>query len=150
MKKYIVKLTDHQRQRSGRMVERGKAKGYKIRHARILLLVDQGEWGPGWTDRMAAESLGININTVWQVRKRFVLKGFWPALGRRYRTNYPCKIDNNVKARLIAIACSEPPEGHEDWTYKLLAEKLVELKIVDSVSCMTICNAMQNTGLGEM
>lgn len=134
-KKYVVDLSDSQRQELKDCVEKGQTTAYKIRHAHILLKADAG-----WKDAQIAEAFGCHVQTVYNVRRRFVEKGFSEALGRSERQEPPCqrKLDGAGEARLIALSCSQPPEGFRRWTLRLLAAKLVELQIVESISPETV------------
>jgi transposase len=148
-KKYVVELTSEERKQLTALVKKGKTAGYKIRHAQMLLKVDQGKKGPGWPDGRVSEAFAAHITTVERLRKRFVEEGLGAALERHNRKNYARKLDGDAEAHLIAVACSEPPEGHNEWTLRLLADKLVELKVVDSVSHMTVSRALKKTNLSR-
>ena len=130
-KKYIVRLTAEERERLKALVSKGRTSAQKIGRAQVLLKVDAD--GPNWTDEQTAEAFGMRTNTVADIRQRFVEQGLEAALdrkqqdGRRRRR----KLDGAGEARLIALACSEPPEGRARWTMRLLADKLVELEVVD-------------------
>jgi transposase len=145
MKKYLVELTSEERRQLEGLVKKGKVAGYKIRHAQMLLKADQGKQGPGWHDKQIAEAFGAHLTTVERLRKRLVEEGLEAALGRHKRQNYTRKLDGEAEARLIAIACSEPPEGRNEWTLRLLADRLVELSVVDSVSHMTVSRTLKKT-----
>ena len=134
-KKYVVDLSDSQRELLKDCVEKGQTTAYKIRHAHILLKADAG-----WKDAQIAEAFGCHVQTVYNVRRRFVEKGFSEALGRSERQEPPCrrKLDGAAEARLIALSCGQPPEGFRRWTLRLLAAKLVELEIVESISPETV------------
>lgn len=134
-KKYVVDLSDSQRKLLKDCVEKGQTTAYKIRHAHILLKADAG-----WTDAQIAEAFGCHVQTVYNVRRRFVEKGFSEALGRSERQEPPCrrKLDGAGEARLIALSCGQPPEGFRRWTLRLLAAKLVDLEIVESISPETV------------
>jgi transposase len=138
MKKYVVELTSEERRQLEGLVKKGKVAGYKIRHAQMLMKAEQGKQGPGWHDKQIAEAFGAHLSTVERLRKRFVEEGLQAALERRKRQNYTRKLDGDAEAQLIAIACSEPPEGRNEWTLRLLADRLVELSVVDSISHMTV------------
>lgn len=142
-KRYIVRLTDEERQSLHALVSAGKAPAYKIKHAHILLLVDAD--GPNWTDEHVAEALGCHLNTVANVRQRFVEHGLEAALGRRKRDYRPRLVDGEVEAHIIALSCSAPPEGHARWTLRLLADRLVELDIVPSISHETVRLVLKKT-----
>lgn len=146
MKKYIVELVEDERRTLRKTIKAGRAAAYKIRHANILLKADQAEGGPGWTDRRIAEAYGCSIGTVENVRERLVVEGIDAAIDRRREgMGRPRKLDGDAEATLTMIACGEPPEGHSRWTVRLLADKLVELEVVDSCSRMTVQRAMKKT-----
>ena len=137
-KKWIVELTLEEREYLLNIINKGKAAAYKIKHANILLKTDQGEHGENWIDEDIAKAYHCRANTVRNVRKRFVEEGLERALGRNKRKNYKRKLDGDQEAQLIALACSEPPAGASRWTVVLLAEKMVQLGIVEDVSPSTI------------
>jgi transposase len=145
VKKYIVRLTEEERKGLGSVVSKGRASARKIGHARVLLKVDAD--GPNWTDEEAAEAFGIRANTVRDIRQRFVEEGLEAALERKRRTEPPIprKLDGAREARLIALACGEPPEGRARWTLRLLAGKMVELAIVDGISHETVRRTLKKT-----
>lgn len=144
MKKYIVELTAQERQELCSLVRRGKAAAYKIKHANILLKADAK--GPAWRDKDIAEAFGCHVTTVENVRRRFVLEGFAAAVGRRREgVGRPRKLDGDAEARLTVLACSDPPDGRTRWTMRLLAQKLVELEVVDSCSRMAVQRTMKKT-----
>jgi len=145
MKKYVVELTSQERRQLEGLVKKGKVAGYKIRHAHMLLKADQGKQGPGWRDKQIAQAFGAHLTTVERLRKRFVEQGLDAALERNKRQNYTCKLDGDAEARLITIACGEPPEGRNEWTLRLLADRLVELSVVDSISHMTVSRTLKKT-----
>jgi len=148
-KKYVVELTSEERKQLTAMIKRGKTAGYKIRHAQLLLKIDQGKHGPGWSDGKAAEAFAAHITSIERLRKRFVEEGLEAALERHNRKNYTHKLDGDAEAHLIAIACSEPPEGRSEWSLRLLADKLVELNVVDSVSHTTVNRTLKKTNLSR-
>lgn len=145
MKKYIVELTAEERKQLKQLVNCGKTQAYRIKHAQILLKADQGKKGENWTDEKIVEAFGCHVTTVENIRRRFVEQGLEAALGRAKRGPQPhrCRLDGDAEATLIALACSEAPEGHGRWTLRLLASHLVELGVVDSVSHMTIQRVMK-------
>jgi transposase len=148
-KKFVVELTSEERKQLTMLINKGKTAGYRIRHAQMLLKIDQGEHGPAWSDTRVAEAFGAHITTLERLRKRFVEEGLEAALERHNRKNYTRKLDGDAEAHLIAIACSEPPEGRSEWTLRLLADKLVELNVVDSVSHMTVSRTLKKTNLSR-
>ena len=144
-KKYIVRLTPEERSELKDLVSKGKTQAYRIRHANILLAVDAD--GPDWTDDQAAEAFGCHRNTVRNVRQRLVERGLEGALGRQEQLNPRRQrvLDGEGEARLIAIACSRPPEGRARWTLKMLADRLVELEVVESISDQTVRRTLKKT-----
>ena len=146
-KKYVVRLTSEERATLQRLVSVGKAAARKILHARILLAADQGPQGPGWRDEQIAQGLTAHPRTVANVRQRLVEQGLDAALDRKKRLSPPIppKLDGKVEAHLIALRCSLPPQGRMRWTLQLLADKVVELKIVDSLSYETVRRALKKT-----
>lgn len=148
MKKYVVELTPEERRGLRDLARKGKAAAYKIRHANILLHADQGDEGPTWRDAKVAEVFGCHETTVENIRKRFVLEGLDAAVTRRREgVGRPRTIDGEAEAKLTVLACSKPPEGQPQWTLRLLADKMVELEIVDQCSRMTVQRTMKKTNL---
>lgn len=148
-KKYIVELTSEERKQLKGLIDKGKVAGYKIRHAQMLLKADQDKHGPGWTDEAIVESFVGHRTTVENLRKRFVLQGLDAALERQKRPSGYGKLDGEAEAHLIALACSEAPDGYEKWSLRLLADKLVQLGIVDSCSHMTVQRTLKKTNLSH-
>jgi transposase len=145
MKKYVVELTQDERRELRDLVKKGKA-AYRIKHAHILLKADQAKGGPGWTDEQIVEAFGGHVTTVANVRKRFVMEGFEAAVGRRQEgVGRPRKLDGDAEAQMTMITCSDPPEGHTRWTIRLIADRLVELNVVDTCSRMAVHRAMKKT-----
>lgn len=139
IKKYIVKLSREERADLHHLIAQGQASARKLAHARILLKADSGEAGPGWTDQAISEALEVGTATIERVRERFVEEGLAAALPRhRPHTPRLRKMDGEQEAHLIALVCSQPEEGQERWTVQLLANKLVQLHIVESISRETI------------
>ena len=134
-RKYRVQLTGEERQELKALVSRGRAAAYRQTHARILLLSDEAQGDGAMKDEEIARSLQIGSATVERVRRRCVEEGVEAALGRREQLRRrPKKLDGSGEAHLIALACSDPPEGRASWTLKLLADRLVEREIVASIS----------------
>jgi len=145
-KKYIVTLTEEERQSLHAMLSRGKAAARKLMHARILLKADAAPGGPGWNDAAIAEGLDVGRATVERVRKRFVEEGVQAALERRKpRRQYRRKLDGDGEAHLIAVACSKAPEGRSRWTLRLLANRMVALEHVDQLSYETVRQVLKKT-----
>ena len=149
MKKYVVELTADERRQLKRLIRCGKSEAYKIRHAQILLKSDQAQGGAGWPDRAIAEAVACHITSIENLRRRFVEHGLEASLGRSRRGPQPHrrKLDGDAEATLIALACSEAPEGRSRWTVRLLADRLVELGVVDEISHMTVQRVMKKTSL---
>jgi len=138
-KKYIVTLTEAERQTLRTLLTRGKAAARKLMHARILLKADASSEGPAWKDQQIAESLEVGTATVERVREQFVEEGFEAALERRKpRRIYERVLDGDGEAYLIALACQKPPEGRSRWTLRLLADRMVQLDHVEAISCQTV------------
>ena len=147
-KKYIVSLTSSERNFLEQLTKKGKIAVYKMNHARILLKADINQKGGGWTDRQISESLDIGHATIERVRQRFVEFGIESALNRREQKNRRQKIiDGEKEAYLIAIACSETTAGKSNWTLRMLADKMVELKYLEQVSTETIRQTLKKTNL---
>jgi|SRR5271166_2855936 len=147
MKKYLVSLTDEELQFLHRLTAAGKASVLKVTHARILLKADQADGGPAWPDERIAEAFEVGLSTVARLRQRFVEQGLEAALSRKKqeRPSRTRKLDGRAEARLIALACSAPPEGRKEWSLRLLADRLVELEIVDAVSDETVRRVLKKT-----
>ena len=146
-KKYPVILNDTERDELKRLIAAGTAPARKLTHARILLKADQGPEGPGWVDDAVAEAVETSQPTVSRVRKHYFEEGLEAALNRRPpKREYHRKLDGEQEAQLTALACSEPPEGQARWSLRLLADKLVELEIVEEeVSYQTVRRTLKKT-----
>ena len=147
MKRYKVTLTAEERQQLADLIAAGKAAAQKLAHARVLLKADAADGGPAWEDARIAEALDCGLRTVERVRQRFVERGLEQALGRKPqdRPSRERKFDGAAEARLIALACSQPPKGRARWTLKLLADRLVELEVFESVSDETVRRTLKKT-----
>lgn len=146
MEKYRVTLTEEERQKLEDISKKGKTEAARITRARILLLADKGEHGPGWTSRMISEAVGVTPRTIEHVKQRFVERGIDQALERSpWKTSKPRLFDGEKEARLIALACSEPPEGRARWTLVLLSEKVVELEIVPHCTPESVRKVLKKT-----
>jgi transposase len=133
MKLYCINLTGEEREELLRFTTTGRHAARKVMHARILLKAHEG-----LKDVQIAEHLDVSVCTVERVRKRCTLEGITAALNPKKRPTREPKLDGEGEARLVQIACSTPPDGRQKWTLHLLADKLVELKVVDSISHETI------------
>lgn len=150
IKRYIVTLTDEERDQLGQLISAGKAAARKLTHARILLKADSRQGGPGWNDPRIAESLDVGRATVERVRRLFVEEGFEAALERRRpRREYERRLDGAGEAHLIALTCSQTPKGRERWTMQLLADKMVALGYVEQISRETVRRTLKKTSLSR-
>ena len=148
MPRYKVTLKLEEREQLEQLTRKGKVAVAKLIHARALLLCDQGEHNsePVMV-KDAAKALGVSTRTIEHIKKRFVQEGLESAIERKPSTRKPnIKFDGEFDARIMQLACSECPEGAGRWTLRLLAEKAIELKIVDSVSTMSIQRSLKKTG----
>ena len=144
-KRYVLKLTAEERAELQLVVRKGKAAAWKVQRSQALLKFDQGRDGPGWTDAKIAEAFGCTSRSLESWRKQAVERGPLSLLERKARETPPRtpKLDGEKEARLTALACSKPPKGRGRWTLRLLGERLVELKIVDSISYETVRRALK-------
>ena len=144
--KYTVCLTDAERARLRTLIGQGNAPARELAHARILLKADQGEGGPGWNDAAIAGALEVCTATVARVRRQYVTDGLEAALQRRMPERvYARTLDGKQEAYLIALACSTPPEGRSRWSLRLLADALVRLEVVETVSYETVRQTLKQT-----
>jgi hypothetical protein len=149
-KRYRVTLTREERDDLTELSSKGKLAVRTVLYARALLLLDQGEHAPNtWTVAPVAEALGTTSRSLEKLKRRFVEEGLSEAIERKKREKPPrdIKFDGKFEAQLLALACSEPPEGKSRWTIRLLAEKVVALQIAESVSAMTVCNTLKKMNL---
>lgn len=144
--RYKITLTQAEREELTAMTRHGKSTAKKFVHARALLLCDAGEFGDPWKVADVADALGMTSRTIEHIKQRFVEEGIESALERkRHKTPRDVVFDGVFDARLTKLACSKAPEGRARWTLRLLGEKLVELKIVESVSTMTVQRSLKKT-----
>ena len=146
-KKFVVKLSGEERKRLEELISKGKAAAKTILKARILLKADQSEAGESWSDERICGALDTNISMVTRMRATLVNDGLDAVLTRKKRETPPVEpiFDGERQAQLIALACSEPPEGHARWTIRLLADAVVERKIVDAAHFNTVGRALKKT-----
>jgi hypothetical protein len=145
-KKYHVTLTAEERTQLHDLLAAGKAAARTLTHARILLKADASAAGPGWTDEAIREALDVGLATIGRVRQRFVEESLAAALYRQAPTrDYHHLVDGECEAHLIALTCSTPPTGHKQWTLRLLADKMVELAYIDSISHETVRQVLKKT-----
>jgi len=145
-KKYIVALRREEREALEHLTKTGKSSAYKLNHARILLKADINQQGGGWRDQDISDALDISVSTIERVRQRFVEESLEAALSRQTpsRTK-PRLLDGEQEAHLIALACAEAPEGQGRWSVRLLANQLVELGYVESISHETVRQTLKKT-----
>lgn len=145
-KKYIVALSSEEREALEKVTTTGKTSAYKLNHARILLKADINQDGGGWRDQDISDALDISVSTIERVRQRFVEQSLEAALSRQTpsRTK-PRLLDGEQEAQLIALACAEAPEGQGKWSLRLLADQLVELGYVESISHETVRQTLKKT-----
>jgi hypothetical protein len=144
-KKYVVRLTDQERDELQRVIKKLKGTGQKVRRAQILLKADAD--GMNWTDERIAEAFFCRTRTVEMIRQRLVERGFDETLHRVERSQPPVEklLTGEQEARIIATRLGLPPKGYANWSLRLLARKVVELKIVDSVSYETVRRTLKKT-----
>ena len=146
-KKYRVKLTEEERAECEAVLAKLSAKSQKARRAKMLLKADESDAGPGWTDERVAGACDARSQTVENLRKRLVTAGFAVALHGKPRKTPPTppKLDGEQEARLLAMRTGEPPEGYGKWSLRLLADRMVELRVVDSISRETVRRCLKKT-----
>jgi transposase len=143
---YVVRLSSEERASLEALVKAGKGAADKRLRAQILLKADVGEGGPGWADARIAEAFEVGLSTVHRLRQRLVEEGLDAVLVRKPSPQArPLKLDGEKEARLIAIACAKAPEGRARWTMQLLADRLVELKVVDRICDETVRRVLKKT-----
>jgi hypothetical protein len=144
-KKYVVRLTDAEREALWSVVKKLSGSSQKVRRAQVLLKADAN--GPNWTDKKIAEAFSCRTKTVENIRQRLVTRGFDIALNGKKRETPPRSklFDGEQEAKVIALRLGAPPEGYANWTLRLLAEKVVELELVESVSHETIRQTLKKT-----
>ena len=144
--KHAVRLSDAERDQLQELIAQGTAPARKLTHARVLLKSDRGPGGPGWVDERIADAVETSQPTVARIRRQYVEQGLEAALNRRApRRRYERKLDGEQEARLVALACSEPPAGAARWSLRLLADRLVELAVVEAVSYQTVRRTLKKT-----
>jgi hypothetical protein len=144
-KKYVVRLSDEERAVCQGIIKHLKGSSQKFRRAQILLQADAD--GPGWPDVRIAEAFHCRVQTIENLRKRLVTEGFAVALEgtKRREPPTPCKLDGEAEAKLIAMRLGKPPAGYGHWTLRLLADELVALEVVDSISHETVRKVLKKT-----
>jgi hypothetical protein len=148
-KKYIVKLSLAERGELESLIRRGRCAGWKIQRAQALLAMDASEWGPCWIDARIAEAYRCTSRCVEMWRKQAVEQGPMSLMERVPFPERARKLGGEVEARVVALCCSEPPSGRERWSLRLVADRLVELEIVDGVSHETVRRTLKKTILSR-
>lgn len=144
--KYVVRLTEEERAGLEELTRRGRVAAATVKHAWILLKADEGPSGPAWPDRQIRDAYGVSWSTIARVRQQLVEEGFEAALVRKKAVRPPTlKVDGEMEARLITLACSAPPKGEARWTLRLLADKMVELEYADTLSYETVRRVLKKT-----
>jgi transposase len=148
VKKYIVRLTPPQRHDLHQLISTGEESARKLLHARILLKADAGEQGPGWTDEQISEALDVSTSTLVRVRRQFAEQGLQAALTRRSLSrSRPRRLDGEQEAHVIALVCSTPPAGRDHWSLRLVADRVVELEVVEQISHETVRQVLNKNEL---
>ena len=145
MKRHRIKLSQEERQTLEKMTKSGTIAVRKLKRIRILLLSDESENGPAKANKEIAEMVETSPVTVSRIRKRYLQAGLKEAIEEKPRPGAPRKFDGLERAKVTALACSDPPEGRGQWSLRLLADKMVELEYVDSISHMTIQEVLKKT-----
>jgi transposase len=145
-KKYIVKLGRDERQSLRELIQNGNGSAKALTHARILLKANQTKGQPGWIDEAISDAFDVSVATIERVRQTYVQHGLDAALKRRSRSRERTRrLDGEQEAHLIALACSEPPTGHDRWTLRLLADRMVKLEYIDELSYQTVRRTLKKT-----
>jgi len=148
MPRYNVTLTNDEIQELESLIQKG-GKGYRIKHAQILLKLDQKPENRAWTYDRIKEAYKATHATIAGIAKRFVMEGMEAALGRKKQENHYRKVTGDIEAQICTIACSTPPQGHSRWTMQAIADELIRLEVVDYITDSTVCNVMKKTKLSR-
>ena len=148
MPRYKVTLNETERQELHKLIQRG-GKGYRIRHAQILLKLDKTPENVEWTYDRIQSAYKATHKTIAEIAKRFVFEGLEAALGRKKQENYHRKVTGEIEARICAIACSTPPEGRSRWTMQMIADELIRLEVIEYITDSTVCEVMKKTRLSR-
>ncbi len=146
-KNHCVKLNEQQRQYLQKIVETGKDKARKITRSRILLLADETN---GKTDEEISDALNVCLATIFNTRRKYHHDGLEGAINERPRSGQPIKFKGKDRAKITAIACSKPPEGHSKWSLRLLSDRIIELDIVEDISYESVRNILKKTNLNRI
>lgn len=147
MSHYSITVRQEQREELEQFVKTGRASARAILHAQLMLKADDSSPGPKWSDRQIEAAFAVSDRTMLRVRQRFAAQGMKAALHRRVQPPRPAKrkLDGEQEAHMIAVLCQQHPEGHERWTMRLLAKRVVELEIVESISHETVRQTLKKT-----
>ena len=148
MPQYIVTLSDDEIQELNVLIKKG-GKGYRIKHAQILLKLDRKPENKDWTYDRIKDAYRVSNGMIAGVAKRFVMEGMESAPGRKQQQNRHRKVTGDVEAQICTIACSDAPEGRPSWTMQAIADELIRLEIVDYITDSTICDVMKKTNLNR-
>jgi hypothetical protein len=148
MPRYNVTLSTEEREELQLLIQKGR-KGYRTRHAQILLKLDKIPENKEWTYDRITDAYGSVRSTIANIAKRFVFEGIEAALGRNKHDNYHRKVTGEVEAKICMIACSDPPDGRSRWTMQMIANELIRLKVVDYITDSTVCEVMKKTKLSR-
>ncbi len=146
MPRYKEALRAEEQKELEALIQKG-GKGYRLKHAHILLKLNECPENEEWKYERIMDAYGVCRGTIAGVAKRFVMDGMEAALGRKTQQNRARKVTGEVEAKICMIACSEPPEGRERWTMQMIADKLIELKVVDYITDSTVCDTMKKMNL---
>ncbi len=144
MPRYHVTLTEEEQKQLQELVQKG-GKGYRIKHAQILLKLDERAENDDWTYERIGDAYNASRGTIAGVAKRFVMEGMEAALGRKKQENRHRKVTGEVEAQITLIACSDAPEGKSRWTMQMIADELIRLNVVDYITDTTVCEVMKKT-----
>ncbi len=148
MPRYQVTLDTEEKEELEKLIQKG-GKGYRIKHAQILLKLDQQPENESWTYDRISEAYRASRATIAGVAKRFVMEGMEAALGRKVQVNRARKVTGEVEAQICCIACSKPPEGRDRWTMQMIADELIRLEVVEYITDSTVCETMKKTNLSR-
>lgn len=148
MPRYKVILTNEEQYNLEKLIQKG-GKGYRIKHAQILMKLNQIPENTKWTYDRIQESYGATHSTIAGIAKRFVFEGVEAALGRKKQENHYRKVTGEVEARICVIACSEPPEGRSRWTMQMIADELIRLEVLEYITDSTVCEVLKKTKLSH-
>ena len=144
-KKYQVNLTETERQQLINLTRRGKSSARQLTHARVLLLSDEQRKDGPIKDSEIASLLAVSVSTIHRIRQQFQTEGLAATLEDKPRSGRPKRFSGRDAATITALACSTPPEGHARWSLRLLADKVVELEYIKSISYVTVFNILKKT-----